>query len=355
VFLQPKEFHLNLQDLGWDAFFAEAFEPYAADNLIPARVSARHHGPCELLTERGPMGGLPAGKLSDDELPAVGDWVAVRPVDGERKAIIEAVLPRRTSFSRKEAFRRTVEQVVAANVDTVFVVTAFGFDLNPRRLERYLTSAWDSGSDPVIVVNKSDVAADPVGELLEVEPVTMGVPLHSVSAVTGDGLDQLDPYLQPGRTVALLGSSGVGKSTLVNRFAGREMLATAETSAGGRGRHTTSHRELVPLPSGALLLDTPGMRELQLWAGEEVLDTTFSEISELAAECKFSDCSHETEPGCAIRRALSDGTLSRERWDSYCKLQRELRALEIRKDARLRAEARKERARFARSRRKTVY
>jgi ribosome biogenesis GTPase / thiamine phosphate phosphatase len=346
---------LKLEDIGWNAFFAEAFKPYAADNLIPARVSARHHGPCELFTERGPMGGLPAGKLSDDELPAVGDWVAVRPVDGERKAVIEAVLPRRTSFSRKEAFQRTVEQVVAANVDTVFIVTAFGFDLNPRRLERYLISAWDSGSTPVIVVNKSDVAADPEAELMEVEPVAMGVPLHPVSAVTGDGLDALDPYLEQGRTIALLGSSGVGKSTLVNRFAGREVLATADTSASGRGRHTTSHRELVPLPSGAILLDTPGMRELQLWAGEEVLDTTFSEISELAAECKFSDCAHEREPGCAIRVALSDGKLSQERWDSYRKLQREVRALEIRKDARLRSEARRERARFARSRRKTVY
>ena len=346
---------MNLEDLGWDAFFADAFEPYAGDNLIPARVSARHHGPCELFTERGPMGGLPAGKLSDEELPAVGDWVAARPVDGERKAVIEAVLPRRSSFTRKEADKRTVVQVVAANVDSVFVVTAFGFDLNPRRLERYLTSAWDSGSSPVIVVNKIDTVDEPEADLLEVEPVTMGVPVHAVSAVSGEGLEALNPYLQHGQTVALLGSSGVGKSTLVNRFAGREALVTAETSAGGRGRHTTSHRELVPLPSGGVLLDTPGMRELQLWADEEVLDTTFSEISELAAECRFTDCAHKTEPGCAIRRALNDGTLSRERWDSYCKLQRELRALEIRKDARLRSEARKERARFARSRRKTVY
>lgn len=346
---------MNLEDLGWDAFFADAFQPYAADNLIPARVSARHHGPCELFTELGRMGGLPAGKLSDEELPAVGDWVAVRPLDGERKALIEAVLPRRTSFTRKEAFKRTVVQVVAANVDTVFVVTAFGGDLNPRRLERYLTSAWDSGSNPVIVANKRDVSAEPELELMEVEPVTVGVPLHAVSAVTGEGLEALDAYLERGRTIALLGSSGVGKSTLVNRFAGRELLPTAEISANGRGRHTTSHRELVPLPSGALLLDTPGMRELQLWAGEEVLDTTFSEISELAAQCKFSDCAHEREPGCAIRQALADGTLSRERWDSYCKLQRELRALALRKDARLRSEARKERARFARSRRKTKY
>jgi ribosome biogenesis GTPase / thiamine phosphate phosphatase len=346
---------LNLQDLGWDAFFQDAFRPYEGDNLIPARVSARHHGPCELFTEQGPMGGIPAGKLSDEELPAVGDWVAARPVDGERKAVIEAVLPRRTSFSRKEAFQRTVEQVVAANIDTVFVVTAFGFDLNPRRLERYLTSAWDSGSTPVVVVNKADTAVDPYAELLEVEPVTMGVSVHAVSAVSGDGLDELEPYLQHGQTVALLGSSGVGKSTLVNRFAGRQVLATADTSAGGRGRHTTSHRELVPLPSGAVLLDTPGMRELQLWADEEVLDTTFSEISELASQCRFSDCAHDSEPGCAIRRALTDGTLSGERWESYQKLQRELRALAIRKDARLRSEERKKWVRRTKSYRKVKY
>ena len=346
---------MRLEDLGWDAFFADAFEPYEADNLIPARVSARHHGPCELLTERGPMGGIPAGKLSEEELPAVGDWVAVRPLDGERKAVIDAVLPRRTSFSRKEAWQRTVAQVVAANIDTTFVVTAFGFDLNPRRLERYLTAAWDSGSTPVVVVNKSDTADDPAGELLEIEPVTMGVAVHAVSAASGAGLEELDAYLQQGQTVALLGSSGVGKSTLVNRFAGREVLATSHTSAGGRGRHTTSHRELVPLPSGSVLLDTPGMRELQLWADEEVLDTTFSEISELAAQCKFSDCAHSTEPGCAIRRALANGTLSQERWTSYCKLQRELRALAIRKDARLRSEQRKKWAKFSKSRRKTIY
>jgi len=346
---------LQLEDLGWDAFFADAFEPYAADNLIPARVSARHHGPCELLTELGRMGGLPAGKLTDEELPAVGDWVAVRPVEGERKAVIEAVLPRRTSFSRKEAFQRTVEQVVAANVDTVFIVTAFGFDLNPRRLERYLTAAWDSGSNPAIVVNKLDSTDDPWAELALVEPVAMGVPVHSVSAVTGEGLDELDPYLRVGATIVLLGSSGVGKSTLINRFAGHEVLETSATSAAGRGRHTTSHRELVPLSSGAILLDTPGMRELQLWASEEVLDTTFSEIAAIAAECKFSDCSHRTEPGCAIRRALSDGGLSEERWTSYNKLQREIRALEIRKDARLRSEQRKKWAKFSKSRKKTIY
>jgi ribosome biogenesis GTPase len=346
---------LNLEELGWDAFFADAFRPYENDNLIPARVAARHHGPCELLTELGRLGGVPAGRLEDHELPAVGDWVAVRKLDGEQKAVIEAVLPRRSAFTRKEAWRRAVEQVVASNVDTVFLVTAFGGDLNPRRLERYLTSAWDSGSSPVIVANKADLAEDRLLELAAVEAVALGVPVLVVSAATGEGMEELGPHLQPGRTIALLGSSGVGKSTLVNRLAGRELLATQEIGADGRGRHTTTHRELVPLPSGALLIDTPGMRELQLWADEDVLDSTFAEIAELAAQCRFSDCSHEHEPGCAIKSALADGSLPRDRFASYRKLQRELRALEIRKDARLKSEARKEMRRRQRRMRKISY
>jgi ribosome biogenesis GTPase len=346
---------LNLQELGWDAFFADAFRPYENDNLIPARVAARHHGPCELLTELGRLGGVPAGRLQDDELPAVGDWVAARKLDGEKKAVIEAVLPRRSAFTRKEAWKRTVEQVVAANVDTVFLVTAFGGDLNARRLERFLTSAWDSGSNPVVVANKADLAQDRLLELAEVEAVVLGVPVLVVSAATGEGMVELEPHLQPGRTIALLGSSGVGKSTLVNRLAGRELLATQEIRSDGRGRHTTTHRELVPLPSGALLIDTPGMRELQLWADEGVLDSTFSEIAELAAECRFSDCSHEHEPGCAVKSAIADGSLPRERFASYRKLQRELRALEVRKDARLKSEARKEMRRRQRGMRKISY
>lgn len=333
---------MQLFDLGWSAFFEDAFEPYNRDGLVPARVAVRHHGPCVLLTERGTLGGIPAGRLREDELPAVGDWVAARPLTGERKALIEAVLPRRTAFTRKEAWRRTAEQVVAANVDTVFLVSALGHDLNLRRLERYLTAAWESGAEPVIVLTKVDLYPDDVASALaDVGAIGFGVPAHAVSGVTGERLDALDAYLARGRTVALLGSSGVGKSTLVNRLAGREVLATREVRADGRGRHTTSHRELVPLPRGGLLLDTPGMRELQVWAGEESLDTAFDDVAALAAACRFADCSHDREPGCAVRAALEDGTLASGRWEGYSKLQRELRALAVRQDARLRADERR--------------
>ena len=345
----------ELRALGWSDFFAEAFEPHAEEGLVPARVAVRHHGPVELLTEDGPRGGVAVGRLRADELPAVGDWVAVTPLPGERKALIEAVLPRRTAFVRKEAWRRTVEQVVAANVDLVFLVTAFGHDLNPRRIERYLIATWESGADPVVVITKADLSADPAAEALEIEAAAYGVPVHRVSNVSGAGLDALKAYLQPGRTVALLGSSGVGKSTLVNRLGGRELLPTGDVRSDGRGRHTTTHRELVPLPGGALLLDTPGMRELQLWAGEESLDGAFGDVSGLAAECRFADCAHEGEPGCAVVAAVRSGALSGERLASYKKLQRELRALAVRQDGRLRSEAKKERARFARALRKTKY
>ena len=348
---------MTLAELGWDESFADAFEPYEKIGLIPARVVARHHGPCELLAEEGPLGGLPAGRLAEDELPVAGDWVAARPLPGERKALIEAVLPRRSAFTRKEAWRRTAAQVVAANVDVVFLVSAFGLDLNPRRIERYLTASWESGATPVIVLNKADTSADPAGDAAPVEAVAMGVPVHHVSAATGEGLELLEAHLGLGRTAALLGSSGVGKSTLVNRLAGRAVMDTGGVRLDDeRGRHTTTHRELVPLPDGrGLLLDTPGMRELQLWADEEALDATFAEVTALAAECRFADCSHVREPGCAVRAALDSGVLAEERWESYRKLQRELAALAVQKDRRLQAEARKELRRATRSRRKAAW
>jgi ribosome biogenesis GTPase len=336
----------SLEALGWSEFFADAFTPYEPDGLIPGRVAVQERGAVVLFTT--------AGTLRASGNAVAGDWVAVQPVPGEERGIIRKILPRRTRFARKEPWL-TEEQVVAANVDTVFLVTDCGRDFKPRRLERYLTATWDSGADPVIVLTKSDLADDVWQTVAEAEAVAFGVPVHAVSSVTGEGLDELDAYLVSGGTIALLGSSGVGKSTLANRLLGEELLATSEVRSDGRGRHTTTHRELVLLPGGALLLDTPGMRELQLWADESALDETFADVTALADGCRFSDCAHGTEPDCAIRAALADGSLPQVRWESYGKLQRELRALAVKQDARLRSEARKERRRFARSRRRTKW
>jgi ribosome biogenesis GTPase len=345
----------SLEALGWNQFFAEAFAPYEPEGLIPGRVAVQERGGVVLFTATGTLRAEVANRLAREGGQVVaGDWVAAEQLLGEDRAIVRAVLPRRSRFARKEPWL-TEEQVVAANVDTVFLVTDCGRDFKPRRLERYLTAAWDSGAAPVIVLTKSDLAADVSATVAEAEAIAFAVPVHAVSSVTGDGLGELDPYLLPGRTVALLGSSGVGKSTLVNRLLGQDLLATAELRRDGRGRHTTTHRELVHLPGGALLLDTPGMRELQLWADESALDETFADVVELARECRFSDCAHGQEPGCAVRAALGNGSLPQIRWESYSKLQRELRALAVKQDVRLRSEARKERRRFARSRRRTKW
>jgi ribosome biogenesis GTPase / thiamine phosphate phosphatase len=336
----------SLEALGWNQFFADAFAPYEPEGLIPGRVAMQERGAVVLFTA--------AGTLSASGHAVTGDWVAAEKVPGEERAIVRAVLPRRTRFARKEPWL-TKEQVVAANIDTVLLITDCGRDFKPRRLERYLTAAWDSGADPVIVLTKADLA-DAVSETLaEAKAVAFGVPVHAVSSVTGDGLDELKPHLAPGRTVALLGSSGVGKSTLANRLLGEDLLPTAELRRDGRGRHTTTHRELVQLPGGALLLDTPGMRELQLWAGESALEETFADVAELARECRFTDCAHGQEPECAVRAALADGSLPQIRWESYRTLQRELRALAVKQDARLRSEVRKDRRRFARSQRRTKW
>ena len=354
---------MNLATLGWDASFADAFEPHTEAGLVPGRVGIQHRGAWVVLTEGGEIWCDLAGRLVREagpgELPAVGDWVALAPRAAERKGTIHAVLPRRTKFSRKAASGvsdKTEEQVVAANVDTVFLVSGLGHDLNVRRLERYLATAWESGAEPVIVLTKADLHPTEVEwAVSEIEGVAFGVPIHPLSGVTGEGVDALAPYLRPGRTVALLGSSGVGKSTLVNYLAGREVLATAAIRADGRGRHTTSHRELVPLADGAVLLDTPGMRELQLWDVGEGLAGAFADVEEIAAGCRFTDCAHDEEPGCAIQAALADKTLEAERWESYGKLQRELYWLEVRQNGRLKAEERKNRRRFERSMRKAAY
>ena len=340
----------SLVRLGWTSERETEFEPHRAEGLAPARVAVEHRSAYVLYGEEGELRAELAGRLRHEEIwPAVGDWVAVRP-----PATIAAVLPRRTVFSRKEPWLAAKEQVLAANADTVFVTTALTpVDFKPRRLERYLATAWESGAEPAIVLTKPDLCADVEGAVLEVEAIAFGVPVHTVNGLTGEGVNALQAYLAGNRTVALLGSSGVGKSTIVNHLAGTEAMPTAEIAEDGRGRHTTRHRELLPLRGGGLVLDTPGLRELQLWDVSQGLEQTFEDVAGLAADCRFGDCSHEREPGCAVRDAIRSGALPRERFDSWRKLQRELARLERRLDARARSEYGQQIRKQARRRRRT--
>ena len=336
----------DLTALGWDDALAEEFEPHRRAGLIPGRVSIQHRGAYDVLTAEGELRCDVAGRLYDEaaspaDLPAVGDWVAVAARPEEAAGTVQAVLARRTKFSRKTAWQASEEQVLAANVDVALIVTSLNEDMNLRRLERYLTLAWESGATPVLVLTKADLADDVPAVVAEVESVACGAAVHAISSVTGEGLDELRAHLRPGVTAALLGSSGVGKSTLVNTLVGEELLETREIREDGKGRHTTTRRELIQLPGGALVIDTPGMREVQLWIADDGLEEAFSDVTELFEHCRFSDCAHESEPGCAVKEAIANGTLAPERWESYLKLQRELAHLDRRLDKRAQAEERK--------------
>ncbi|MCA1618530.1 MAG: ribosome small subunit-dependent GTPase A [Acidobacteria bacterium] len=321
----------NLETYGWDEFFASAFAPLAAVGFEAGRVFLQHNRALMLYTAAGELQAETTGRLrfharGAEDLPAVGDWVAFRRVSEEEKAKIHEILPRRSKFSRRAAGSETAEQIVAANVDTVFLVTGLDHDYNPRRVERYLIMAWESGADPVVVLNKADLIEEVEERRREIELVAPGVPVHALSAKRGVGVEQLTPYVGRGRTVALMGSSGTGKSTITNRLLGAEVQRTQEVRvADARGRHTTTHRELFVLPEGGLVLDTPGMRELQLLVSERGLRETFEEIEGAAAECRFTDCRHEGEPGCAVRAALEEGRLDPERYQNYRKMQAEMR------------------------------
>jgi ribosome biogenesis GTPase len=307
---------MTLDDLGWNDFFASTFAPYAEQGLVPARVVAQK-GLTQVSTGEAETYADLAGKLRHElkgpggvaSHPAVGDWVALRPSTGDGRAVIHAILPRKSKFSRKSPGHRTEEQVVAANVDTIFLVSGLDGDFNPRRIERYLTAAWDSGAQPVVVLNKLDRCDDPETCLLEAQSIAMGVPVHRVSALKGTNVEELASYLGPGQTVGLLGSSGVGKSTLTNRLLGREVQRTAEVREGDdRGRHTTTHRELFVAPTGGLLIDTPGLREIQLWEGDQGggIEGAFPDVEALGESCRFADCQHQGEPGCAVQEAAGE-------------------------------------------------
>src|SRR6185295_7151045 len=260
-------------------------------------------------------------------------WVVISSRSERDRVVIHAVLPRRTSFARKIAGSRTEEQIVGANIDTVFLVTSLNQDFSLRRIERYLITAWESGANPIIILSKADLCDGLSGAIDEVQAIARGVPIYAISVVTGCGLQDLAQYFKPGQTVALLGSSGVGKSTLINHLTGVDRLKVQTVREHDeRGRHTTTHRELILLPDGGLVLDTPGMRELQLWDSDESLQLVFDDIEALAGRCFFSDCRHQDEPRCLVRQALATGTIDAERYQSYEKLQKELRYQARRKD-----------------------
>ena len=334
----------SLIELGWTPDRNDQLPELAGSDLLPARVTVQEREGYIVAGEAGETTAQVAGRFRIDsasaaDYPVVGDWVLVRP--GDRSATIHRVLPRSTRVSRKVAWERVEEQVLAANVDVVLVVTSLDADLNVRRIERYLALVRDGGSRGVVVLNKSDLAGDRAAQLTAVASVTGDVAIIVTNARTGEGIDRIASYLDGHRTVALLGSSGVGKSTITNRLLGDERLATAEVRADGKGRHTTTRRQLIVVPGRGLILDTPGMRELQLWDAD--LETTFADLIALAAACRFRDCSHNGEPGCAVGAAIAGGSLTAERLASYRKLERELATIAIRQERRADSEDRKRR------------
>jgi ribosome biogenesis GTPase len=336
---------ITLASLGWDDARAADFHPYTGDH-VPARVSRVDRGACDSLAADGPLrltfaGALLAAGAADPvRTPCVGDWVAARTwPDGRVTA--EAVLPRRTAFVRASVSPGVSHgQVLAANVDLAVVVEGLHPEPDLGRIERFLALAWESGAMPLVVLSKADLVPDAAEVAADVAAAAPGVDVLVVSAETGDGMDDLRQHVAHGRTLALLGPSGAGKSTLTNALAGATVMTTRALRADGKGRHTTAHRELVVLPGGGLVVDTPGLRSVGLTDVSESLDLVFADVDELAERCRFADCVHETEPGCAVRGALESGELPERRWESYVKLQREARWMAMRHDARLRAEER---------------
>jgi ribosome biogenesis GTPase / thiamine phosphate phosphatase len=324
-----EDFHVLIQDLGWDAYFEALWSEGVRDGCVPARVVSQQRGLWRVVGDFEECWAEPSGKFRKEsetggDWPAVGDWVSAEVRPEKQSALIQGVLTRRSRFVRKVAGKQIAEQVIVANIDVALVVAALDGDFNVRRIERYLAQCWESGARPAIVLNKADASAESRELAAEIEGIVRGAPIFLVSAKTGEGLDALEASFRKGQTIVLLGSSGVGKSTLVNRLLQEERQTThAVRESDSRGRHTTTSRELFVMPSGAMIIDTPGLRELQLWNAAEGLTQTFADVDELAAQCRFTDCQHQQEPGCAVQAAVSASTLDANRLESWRKLQRE--------------------------------
>lgn len=330
---------MNLEKLGWNPHFAAAFVEYEP-RFTPARVAGEYVGCYKVYCKYGERTATVTGKfrhkvLYESEYPVVGDWVAIDTQPEQQTALIHDVLPRISKFSRQTAGRRTDEQVVAVNIDTLFLVCGLDRDFNLRRIERYLTLTWNCGAEPVILLNKADLCADVPARSSAVQDVAMGVPVHAISATQSAGLEPLRPYLGRGKTVSMLGSSGVGKSTLINQLlASERQKVDSVRPRDGRGKHTTTNRELILLPAGGVVIDNPGMRELQLWGDAADVSAGFEDIEELANACQFTDCQHTSEPACAVRGAVESGRLDAARLQSYFKLTRELQYAAFQQDGR---------------------
>jgi ribosome biogenesis GTPase len=329
---------MDLHKLGYNPFFHKHFKTLNEEDLIAGRISCVQKNIYTILTEYGEISADISGKFhyhahNKAEFPTVGDWVGIKYLNTEKRGVIENLFPRKSVFSRKDAGNKTDEQILAANIDIAFLVSGLDGNFNIRRVERYLSIAWENNVSPVIVLNKADKCDDIDKYLVEIETVAFGVPVYPVSALQNTGLDFMDEHLKDGKTGVLLGSSGVGKTTIINSLIGAQNFRVgAIRESDSRGRHTTSFRQLVLMPSGGVLIDTPGLREIQIWNIDEGLKKTFTDIEELAAQCRFRDCKHNKEPGCAINRAIDDGNLKQERFNSYVKLQKELNYLNLRQN-----------------------